>query len=385
MNSRTTSSLIAAAIVWSVVTGLGLAQNICSPQVCSAFVGRTGFRCVKRSCGVRRRCVSPGLQTRPTVVKATTQEDDDENLYVTNNGSGSSNNSGSVSLRRRAQFSFVTVSPNGFWVILKIGDNRFLPMQITDTTMDQASATTPEALTVLQLLSDVDMAGAILPPDALAQLVVRHCEEKVELQKNEVCKTSLQIVKAVKEELPPNNDSYSSLHQWFRSRMRLPVSTLDEVVVCLTENEDKAILNLQVAVKDFGILSVRPSEDTVQEICYDYRPATSAYFLGLALALRYKSPVVLEAPSDAQAFLTMQQIEERFPMYTTVDRLQQTSSRVTANIEKSFQINQLQAALRIALEKGDAQAAVKIRAQLDIQDSMEDLPTQPESETDKME
>jgi hypothetical protein len=72
-------------------------------------------------------------------------------------------------------------------------------------------------------------------------------------------------------------------------------------------------------------------------------------------------------------------------MYTTVDRLQQTSSRVTANIEKSFQINQLQAALRIALEKGDAQAAVKIRAQLDIQDSMEDLPTQPESETDKME
>jgi hypothetical protein len=47
-------------------------------------------------------------------------------------------------------------------------------------------------------------------------------------------------------------------------------------------------------------------------------------------------------------------------------------------------VNQLQAALRMALEREDFVAATKIRAALDEMDSLEDLPTQPESDTGSM-
>jgi hypothetical protein len=41
-----------------------------------------------------------------------------------------------------------------------------------------AIVTSPEALTLLQLLAGVDMAGAILPPDILARIIIGVCDNE---------------------------------------------------------------------------------------------------------------------------------------------------------------------------------------------------------------
>ena len=73
--------------------------------------------------------------------------------------------------------------------------------------------------------------------------------------------------------------------------------------------------------------------------------------------------------------MTLQELEKEFPKRTTVNKLQQQSTRVAQNIERGFEIHKLQGALQIAMKLGDEKAVEKIRAKLDEYDSMDSLPT----------
>lgn len=68
-------------------------------------------------------------------------------------------------------------------------------------------------------------------------------------------------------------------------------------------------------------------------------------------------------------------MERLFPQRTTVGKLQQSSTRVTQNIERGFEIHKLTKALEMARRLGDTAAEAKIRAELDRMDSFQELPT----------
>jgi hypothetical protein len=84
-------------------------------------------------------------------------------------------------------------------------------------------------------------------------------------------------------------------------------------------------------------------------------------------------------------FLHATNLTQHFPMYKTRHDLSQTTKRVHHNIERGFQVNKLQSALRLAMEKGDVAAMTKIRAALDQVDSMQELPVQAEQNLESME
>lgn len=266
---------------------------------------------------------------------------------------------------RRVSIAGVSVSPGGFWAFLQVPTVGYWPVQITADPQDSFSATSPEALTILQLLSGVDMAGAILPPDILAKLVVLHAEANPDL---------LQASTILDEiDLPDGIEAYSDSNDWQRSRIRLPTVTLDELTL--------EPLKLDVTVKGIGPLSFTPSPDAMEEVCWTYDPRVSTTFVSLALALRYKAPIIVDQVPDKGI---LSSIQESFPLYRAVERLQQQSQRVTHNIERGFEIHQLTGALRIAMERGDGEAERKIREKLESLESMEELPTQGESDLGEM-
>ena len=188
------------------------------------------------------------------------------------------------------------------------------------------------------------------------------------------------LLQSVKLPESSSAQTYSELHPWFRSRIRLPQCTLDEVVW-----DEGNKFSYRVPVKYFGKLSLpQPSEQVLEQVCYQYHPNVSGTFVAVALALRYKAPIVLVKETTEIPTLTEEELINRFPLYSSVDNIHQRSLRVAANIERGFKIHQLQAALRLALEKEDFAAAEKIRQKLDSLDSMDDLPVQPESDTSSM-
>jgi hypothetical protein len=153
---------------------------------------------------------------------------------------------------------------------------------------------------------------------------------------------------------------------------------------------------------------VEDSRHIAQQVLYAYDDNCSASFLAMALALRYKCPIVitsqalemidqfqciLEDIDGAASSVCIQQhihdndgdgddvnkrdsnsnnnidddeaIRAILPQWRSTSALQSQSQRVVGNIEQGFQLTKLQGALKIALEKGDDAAAVKIRAAMD--------------------
>ena len=267
---------------------------------------------------------------------------------------------------RRVSIAGVSVSPSGFWALLGIPNGGYWPLQITTSPDDEKCATTPEALTVLQLIAGIDMAGAILPPDVLAKLVVLHAEEERQSLH------SKQVTALVEPFLPESVASYSETNDWQRSRVQLPQVTLDE----LTLNP----LRLDVSVKGLGPFSFTPSSASIEAVCYgdSFDPNSSTDFVSLSLALRYKAPIIMRGTPPPPTN-TMTCITDHFPDYSTVERLHVMSSsnnKVTKNIETGFEIHNLSGALRMAMERGDVIAEEKIRAKLQELESMDDSPTE---------
>lgn len=357
-------------------------------------------------------------------------------------------NSGSRSLERLSLAGVsISAQPPGFFVLLQAAQQgSYLPLAITLDPQDAYATTSPESLTLVQLLSNVDMAGAILPPETLAKLVVLSCESVPELfleepqrQVLEAVHASLRKVKAgmstsasttsrSNDAASSDNDdtsneldesiSYADAHPWLQSRVQLPQVTLDELVLSYegkgddeTKDSVRASLSspsswqctLKCKVKSIsGTISVRATPELIQAVSYNYdERGSSALFIGIALALRYKSPIVLQQRQQQQqqqkapieeceenttgggTTITIPfvpdaaTLDELFPQRTTVAKLHQSSKRVTQNIEKGFEIHKLTKALEIARRLGDTKAEAKIRAELDKRDSFQELPTTP--------
>jgi hypothetical protein len=268
---------------------------------------------------------------------------------------------------QRVSIQGVTISPDGFQVLLQTQSGYF-PILATNDPQDAFASSSPEALTLIQLLSGVDMAGAILPPDILARIVVEHAEA------TPLCCPKL--VDIVQASLPDNVESYTTATPWMQNKVSLPTVTLDQLNLIVTP--DSLQFRLECVISEFQqTLIFSPSKDIIEHVCYQYEEATSEAFVCLALALRYKAPIVLQQVGSTTEFLDQQKLQQVFPQMTTVANLQQRSTRVTQNIERGFEYHKWTGALRIALEKGDTKAAAGIQAKLDEMDSLKDLPTLP--------
>jgi hypothetical protein len=339
----------------------------------------------------------------------------------------------------RAAFAGVAVSPTGFWVMLRVGTDQYWPVQVTVTKSttstttatagdtgdpDRPAVTSPEALTLLQLLAGVDMAGAILPPELLSRILIGVCDDdhdnddyhgtddQTDKDKDNAKRIVRDLVRRSSNwpDQAPVNTAYLELPDWWQNSIRLPVCTLDEIQyiyrdtsTSITSTGCGGTWEYQCQVQDVGPQTVIPTCHVLQKVAWS-DPATvtaatadddetehvpcgeQAAFFALALALRYQAPIRLSlsaAVSDS-LFLSHDQVIEQFPLYRSRDKLQETSATVTKNIERGFEIHKLQRALQIAIAKQDVTAAAKIRVRLDEMDSLQDLPVQPETDTRNM-
>ena len=273
---------------------------------------------------------------------------------------------------RRLSVHGVSVSPQGFVIILSVPNGGFWPVRVTSNPDDESSATSAEALTILQLIGGVDMAGPILPPDVLSQIAILQSEKEEHQTPGDV--VAKEIREYVQPSLPEGVSSYTEAHPWFRSRVKLPQVTLDEVQL--------HPLKLHCKARGIGSFEVVLTDDILQEVCYEYDDKASRNFVTFALALRYMAPieVVGEPDMKTQSLVidvvkTEEDLGRLFPLFKSANNLVESSQRVTKNIERGFEYNKLSGALRIATERGDYAAAQRIQEQLDKFDSLDDLPT----------
>mmetsp|Transcript_23816 Transcript_23816/g.36811 ORF Transcript_23816/g.36811 Transcript_23816/m.36811 type:complete len:445 (+) Transcript_23816:279-1613(+) len=347
---------------------------------------------------------------------------------------------------RRLSISGVSVSQDGFWAFLQVppplvvasessddddddddkGNERnerqtnnvgVLPVQVTSDPQDATAATSAESLTVLQLISGVDMAGPILPPELLARMALLYCEDfervlEVDVDPEEATRRNKVLEwtqKTIEQSLPEGStrpQAYTECNVWQRSKIKLPKVSLDQV--CLKQQQPSSNNShphnteshdvhhrwvLQCSFPDIGKVTICPTPNIVEEISYEFDNQTSTNFLCLALALRYRAPIVLETWEDSDSsgsgggvsssssmnlLESQEELNEKFPMFKTVESLKDQSNRVHENIERGFEIQKLTGALRIAMEKGDKAAASMIQEKLDQFDSLDELPTIPD-------
>ena len=325
----------------------------------------------------------------------------------------------SKTTRRRAHISGVSLSESGFFVFLECSAsaasssnnnetrcNNILPIQVTCDPRDSLHATSPQALTLLQLLATptpVDMAGPVFPVETLSKLVVLHHEEQS--QDNTASPAQHPLVDYLQASIAvqlanrfnvTSDYSYSSQPDWIQARLSLPPCSVDQVQV--TINNTNAALSWSLQVRSPSVstsLSLAPSHSAVEQVCWrddqqEYSDSVAMAFVCLALALRYKAPIdVVTATNNVDdnttGFCNSKELLQQFPMAKSRTELSQTTTRVHKNIERGFNINKLQAALRVAMQKGDVGAATKIRRALDEMDDMSDLPVQAENDLTSME
>lgn len=297
-----------------------------------------------------------------------------------------------VSAMERLALAGVSISstPPGFFVLME-STKGTIPLAVTCDPQDAYATTSPESLTIIQLLSGVDMAGAILPPETLAKLVVLSCESIPQLFLDDAQQKILEMVYASLkkgrggaatagsgQDDDDSKLSFADAHPWLQSRTQLPQVTLDELVLSHgggDVGDGEWQCTLKCNAKSIGPVSLVATADLIQAVSYNYAPTTSGVFTCIALALRYKAPIVLEHSDSVPYVPIAERLDTMFPQRTTVANLRQSSTRVTQNIERSFEIHKLTKALEIARRLGDTQAEARIRAELDRFDSFQELPT----------
>lgn len=348
------------------------------------------------------------------------------------------NNNSTSSVVERLKVNGVSVSPKGFHVLLEsatggggrsktpqatektkpkeeeetqdtIHSKSVLPLKMTNDPADAFCATSPESLTLCQLLSGVDMAGAILPPELLQKIVACHIEDKIETlyddddDEDDLASIFTPVLTPIEMkvwEFLQNQEAMMREQRLFGSspadekdaiQLQMPQVMLDQLTLVPLPSASWQC-KLECALpewKETIVINVKP--DLLASLAYNYDPESSPLFTCIALALRYKAPIVLEQtaleskPNEAESsssprethfvWSTNDDLDRDFPQRTSVENLQEQSTRVTQNIEKGFEIHKLTGALQIAMRLGDTKAAEKIRAKLDEYDSMEELPT----------
>lgn len=276
----------------------------------------------------------------------------------------------------------VSVSPNGFHVMLRDKQQQcYLSIPVTRHG-DTKKATTPQALTLLQLLASVDMAGAVLPPELLSQLVVVLSERDSGLVQEVQSSIATILASFGTKNQGESSLAYMEQSPWIQSKVRLPTTTLEGITVLANR------FLLTCAVEGYGRYSIA-LDDSDDDTCpwkdLLYEPSNvSAAFVALALALRYNTPI--SVVSTEFAFIDEDTLRSQFPSYQSADEVLEPADRSADHIARGFEINTLQAALRMAMDRNDVLAATKIREELDRLDSegMKDLPVQPETDINSM-
>lgn len=415
---------------------------------------------------------------------------------------------------RRLNMKGVSVSPIGFVMLYQTPNNLILPLRVTSSALDYHFTTTPESLTVCQLMTGVDMAGLIFNPDVLNCIVGLFCsascnkedDKEIMVVEDELGLDSSNFFETEDEDWEDNEhddemctvefvhqflsttlgrSSYEEANTWQKSRCVFPKISLDSVRIDIPtfadENSDydspilqtksfkrikdvimdqgdqycslipvpfkftlecrvdgdkaldihlysesslmKMIFNDETTLKDF-----RRSENILHDVCYNHDKETSAAFLALSLALRYRCPVVmtsraLDAISNIQETMCHMKIVNRgpnsdsdplsvcitqpteietenivserdddtlirsvLPQWKSIYALQTQSQRVVENIEQGFKIQQLERVKDLALEKGDYLAAERIQMEIDRllqkSDNVHDIDTDSDENTE---
>jgi len=226
----------------------------------------------------------------------------------------------------------VAVTPSGFHCLLQQADVYAAILCATDTQRVES----PQALTLIQLLTGVDMAGAILPPDVLARMLAKAAtEDEVECENN---------VREALMEKP------------------LPICTLQRLEIYEEEFRWTVHANNLGTVVWKANPTCLCSEGTIP-------------FVSLALAIRYTAEIRYTGP-------TIDTLDD-FPQFRSIQELSQTSAQSVEFVTRGYELHRLEAALQMALDKQDEAAATKIRAAL--QELQPNVPVQAESDLTGME
>lgn len=318
---------------------------------------------------------------------------------------------------RRLGLTGVSVSEKGFHVLWGFTSSQknsherlFWPWAVTTPQAgDKVAVTSAQALTLCQLIAGIDLAGSRLPADILAQVTLLSCEQRSRSDENQWREKEAMIaerlvgdirkqLQSIQRKWFPKQDTsdllaYTDAPAWVRARVRLPVCTLDQIVVeplVGNANVTDFRVSYHVQVRDYGrLVLTRVTDEVFEDVLaplyedFTFSKAARRAFLTSCLSLRYKAPALVEDLTDNEDHF-LRDVSDVFPLYTTVQNVQTPSDRVVSTIEKGWEVNQLQAAYQIALRKNDMQAVAKIRAKLDEFDAMPDLPVQDESELDSM-
>lgn len=436
--------------------------------------------------------------------------------YNRNDDEMMNNNKCALLNRQRITISGVSVSSRGFYVMFQMKQNDmnsnteddtsattatfnpnndyyYLPIQVTKQVCSSSSSSSPksndddndddnesennnddnnisawsspEALTILQLLSNVDMAGTILPPEILSRIVILYLEYQQQQQQqlneqqgmkndnNDESSLSRQLLLSIREQIDKiqqannygrssnsdnNNDNRNdnrlityldipsgSSGDWFRSKIQLPTVSLDDVTVALIEKEPpndhtpqplqrqpilQYHLSCYIHPSSSSSSSLRNSktdnsnkikiilstndeitDHILRDVCYQYQSNyISTSFISLALALRYKVPIYFLNQHNVNMkyyYYTMKLLLQLFPLYQSIQMIQQRNHNVTNNLKMGYEYQLLQNAYNIAASKNDRLAMERIQTSMNriVQQNIHhNVPVQPDTDYSQM-
>eukprot|EP00614_Pseudopedinella_elastica_P004589 CAMPEP_0172604970 /NCGR_PEP_ID=MMETSP1068-20121228/25222_1 /TAXON_ID=35684 /ORGANISM="Pseudopedinella elastica, Strain CCMP716" /LENGTH=443 /DNA_ID=CAMNT_0013407223 /DNA_START=162 /DNA_END=1493 /DNA_ORIENTATION=- len=254
----------------------------------------------------------------------------------------------------------LTVSDDGFKALLLTEGGGILAVPIDGET--EGVAKTPEALTLLQLFQNIDMAGTMLPPDVL------------------------QVKYAEALDLPITYNGttygYAAASPWLRVRSieQIPRVELLRIVIRAAP---------EGGAKEGG--GLRPELHCCRSSGADLASVVLSEgvsnFEAVALALRYKSQTEVRVETEffksgffrepkgglgsedgprlglASAF-PESDLPDRFPLWRSEKDAAEQEARITKSLVSSVESSKLEGALKIARERGDKKAEKKIREAL---------------------
>lgn len=387
------------------------------------------------------------------------------------------------------QWKGVTVSQQGFLVLFQTSmvttttTTTTLPIRISSS--DLSSAKSIEALTTLQLINGIDMAGTCFPPNILSSLSALWCSSTdttkirmdestsaaTEEEEEEEYAAAKQILQQTISSQLGDTILYEEATMWQRNQIKFPPITLLRVRLSLpplppsslslsitnnsSSSSSKVPTNiifqnfvpfqfhlecklqpssssstlpftipvfsepLAVLPKNEGVSSLETMQDTsattttTSSNCYSIpledldmygiiHPETSAAFLSLALALRYRVPVGIYKTDMIQLLRQRttnnlsseelvlpttdnedddQALQTYFPNWQSIHSLHTINDRVTTTFATNFEQSRLEMALKVALDRGDEVAAEKIRKSISILLSQQQQQRQYENPT----
>jgi hypothetical protein len=282
------------------------------------------------------------------------------------------------------------------------GSTFILPIRVSSSLEDAYSASSPESLTICQLLSGVDMAGAMLKPSILNEIVaLSSCIGDMSSdQGSENVLTRSWVNQWIAITL---DTSYVIAPPWERNKVLFPTIQLVGVEIQLISDDAhtldsskgpfplKFILDCRVEqsrplyvplYSEVQYLQSNKNEDLecdlvnseliLRQCLYTFDESTSAAYLALSLALRYKAPIYISSKVistlnhvlDNTTASVEQVIERIFPKWTSSSMVQTMSVRTVKDMEQNYTVKKLTRALEVAKSKGDKLAATKIELEI---------------------